>query len=120
MNRRLTEHDIRRAVEETHGILEHAARLLEIPRSTLQGWFTTAAFEELSAYASQLRAAYAPPHQGRPFANGDNRTREVVARAWEESGYVLSACAKALGLPRSSVRHLVHRYRLPKLPARGR
>lgn len=120
MKGRATEDAIRRALEETHGILDHAARLVGIPRSTFQGWMSTAAFEELSQYASQLRAAHAPPHQGRPFAPGDNRTREVVAHAWEESGYVLNACAKALGLPRSSVRHLLYRYGLPKLPARGR
>jgi transcriptional regulator with GAF, ATPase, and Fis domain len=117
---RPSEQVIRDALTRSHGIYDHAARRLGIPRSTFQGWMVSAAFEALSQYASELRGEHAPPHQGRPFARGDNRSRQAVAAAWEKSGHTLSACARALGLPRSSVRHLLYRYRLPNLPASGR
>jgi transcriptional regulator of acetoin/glycerol metabolism len=117
---RPSEAAIRDALREAHGIYVHAARRLGIPRSTFHGWMTSRDFAPLSHYASALRSDCAPPHQGRPFAAGDNRSRQAVAAAWEKSGHTLSVCARALGLPRSSVRHLLHRYRLPNLPASGR
>jgi len=119
-NKRPSELSIREALDKTNGILDHAARLLGVPRSTFQGWLASPALAELAQHAAQLRAAHAPPHQGRPYLSGENRTREAVSRAWEEANYELSRAARALGLPRSSMRHLLHRYSLPNLPASGR
>ena len=115
-----TETEIRQALADANGIIVRATAILGVPRSTFQGWLASPKFAGLAQYAAELRAAHAPPHQGRPFLIGDNRTRESVSRAWEESGYELTRCARALGLPRSSLRHLLHRYALPNLPASGR
>ncbi|MDB4967030.1 MAG: hypothetical protein JWN44_2719 [Myxococcales bacterium] len=115
-----SEEAIRQALVDANGIIVRATALLGVPRSTFQGWLVSPKFAELAQYAAQLRASHAPPHQGRPFLAGDNRSKEAVSRAWEESGYELTRCARALGLPRSSLRHLLHRYTLPNLPASGR
>jgi transcriptional regulator of acetoin/glycerol metabolism len=115
-----TEAEIRQALTDANGIIVRATAILGVPRSTFQGWLVSPKYAELAQYAAQLRSAHAPPHQGRPFLGGDNRTREAVSNAWEASGYELTRCARNLGLPRSSLRHLLHRYSLPNLPASGR
>jgi transcriptional regulator with GAF, ATPase, and Fis domain len=111
---------IRRALEATHGVLDHAARRLHVPRSTFQQWLSRPESAALAQLAAELRRAYAPPHQGRPFVVAENRSREAVARAWEASGFCLAVAARSLELPRTSLRHLLHRYGLPHRPSEGR
>jgi DNA-binding NtrC family response regulator len=111
---------VRAALEAEHGIQGRAAERLGIPRSTLQAWLTRGPLAELQSYARQLRSQYAPQAQGRPWTMDGQRSREVVAQAWQASGYRLAPAAAALGIPRSSLRHLLHRYELPNLPASGR
>jgi len=111
---------VRVALEAAHGIQEHAAAALGIPRSTLQAWLRRGPLAELQQYARYLRAQYAPSAQGRPWNVDGARTRDAVERAWVASGYRLATAARLLDLPRTSLRHLVHRYNLPNLPASGR
>ena len=45
----------------------------------------------------------------------------LTSGAWNHlTQYRLTAAARTLELPRTSVRHLLHRYGLPNLPASGR
>ncbi len=117
---RVSRKRVRAALRRANGIQERAARALGIPRSTLQEWLTSGPLHDLGDYARRLRADYAPPNQGRPWMATKNRTRAVVARAWKASGHRLATAARLLEIPRTSLRHLLHRYRLPNLPAGGR
>lgn len=110
---------VRVALEAAHGIVDRAARELGIPRTTLQSWLA-GPLSDLEGYVGELRARYAPDGPGRPWTVDDGRTRTAVARAWRASGYRLAVAARELELPRTSLRHLLHRYRLPNLPASGR
>jgi transcriptional regulator with GAF, ATPase, and Fis domain len=110
---------VRAALQEAHGIQDRAAKALGVPRSTLQKWLT-GPFQDLKADLDGLREAYAPDGRGRPWTMDGARTRAAVERAWIKSGYRLTTAARLLGLPRTSVRHLLHRYALPNLPAPGR
>ena len=111
---------IRAALRRAHGIQERAAKALGIPRSTLQKWLASDTLKGLREYSLELRADHAPTKQGRPWKSTKSRTRAAVARAWKSSGYKLSAAARLLEIPRTSLRHLLYRYRLPNLPANGR
>ncbi|MCU1282689.1 MAG: hypothetical protein JWM53_6235 [bacterium] len=111
---------IRAALKEARGIQMRAAKALGIPRSTLQKWLSTGPLRDLRQYVVELRKQHAPDGQGRPWKTARNRTRAAVARAWKASGYRLDPAARALGIPRTSLRHLLHRYQLPNLPAHGR
>lgn len=111
---------VRAALEAAHGIQEHAAAALGVSRTTLQTWLTRGPLTELREYARQLRVDYAPEAQGRPWTVDEARDRRAVEQAWIASGYRLAVAARLLGVPRSSLRHLLHRYELPNLPAPGR
>jgi transcriptional regulator with GAF, ATPase, and Fis domain len=115
----LEREQVRQALEAAHGIQDRAARALGIPRTTLQKWLA-GPLQDLRETIRELREQYAPTGQGRPWTVEGPRTRAAVARAWKESGYRLTAAARTLELPRTSVRHLLHRYGLPNLPASGR
>jgi hypothetical protein len=94
---------------------------LGVPRSTLQMWLSPKGpLHSLRPYVERLRRHHAPRAQGRPWKAAQNRTRAAVARAWKQSAYRLVPAARLLGIPRTSLRHLVHRFRLPNVPARGR
>jgi transcriptional regulator of acetoin/glycerol metabolism len=110
---------IKSALAAAHGIQQSAAEALGIPRSTLQKWLS-GPLRDLRQYVTELREEHAPPGQGRPWKLARNRTRSAVARAWAASGYRLSIAARRLGIPRTSLRHLLYRYDLPNLPAIGR
>jgi DNA-binding protein Fis len=111
---------IRIALRAGDGIQTRAANVLGVPRTTLQKWLERPELQELVTYAAKLRTDLAPPEQGRPFTMDASRTRAKVARAWRASGYRLTKAARALGIPRTSLRHLLYRYDLPNLPAPGR
>jgi transcriptional regulator with GAF, ATPase, and Fis domain len=112
---------VRAALKEARGIQLRAATALGIPRSTLQKWLSPKGpLRRLRPYVERLRQQHAPRGQGRPWKAAQNRTRAAVARAWKKSGYRLEPAARLLGIPRTSLRHLVHRFRLPNAPARGR
>jgi DNA-binding NtrC family response regulator len=118
---RINRDAVRAALEAAHGIQERTAKVLGVPRTTLQNWLSpTGPFSDLREFAAKVRADAAPRTQGRPWTTDDNRTRTAVASAWEASGYRLSAAARQLGIPRTSLRYLLHRYELPNLPAHGR
>jgi len=110
---------VRAALEAAHGIQDRAARALGVPRTTLQRWLS-GPYSDMRTLIENLRGRYAPDGPGRPWTIDGERTRAAVARAWNASGYRLTAAARLLDLPRSSLRHLLHRYGLPKLPASGR
>ena len=110
---------VRAALEAAHGIQDRAARALGVPRTSLQKWLS-GPLSDLKTYMDELRAKYAPQGPGRPWTVDGARTRAEVARAWKASGYRLTEAARSLGLPRTSLRHLLHRYGLPNLPAPGR
>jgi transcriptional regulator with GAF, ATPase, and Fis domain len=114
-----TRGEVRAALEVAHGIQDRAARKLGVPRTTLQKWLS-GPLSDLRVRIDELRAKYAPQGPGRPWTVDGARTRAAVARAWKESGYRLAVAARSLDLPRTSLRHLLHRYRLPNLPASGR
>ena len=111
---------MRAALEAANGIETRAAKHLGVPRTTLQKWLASERLRGLKRHAAKLRARFAPRAQGRPWTVDGKRTRGAVARAWKSSGYKLTAAARKLGLPRTSLRHLLHRYGLPNLPAPGR
>jgi transcriptional regulator with GAF, ATPase, and Fis domain len=111
---------VREALEAAHGIQSRAAEILGVARTSLQSWLRMAAYEGLDEYSRELRRQYAPPTFGRPWHLDGARSREAVERAWNESGYRLNVAARMLDLPRNSLRHLLHRYQLPNLPASGR
>jgi transcriptional regulator with GAF, ATPase, and Fis domain len=115
----LKRQQIRAALSRAHGIVDRAARALGVPRTTLQNWLA-GSMADLQAFAAALRAKYAPEGPGRPWTVDGMRTRVAVARAWKASGYRLAVAARILDVPRTSLRHLVHRYELPHLPASGR
>lgn len=118
--RKIPERDtVRAAFHDAHGIHQRAAKALGVPRTTLQSWLS-GPLRELRAFVDELRAKHAPRGPGRPWTVEETRTRAAVARAWKQSGYRLAVAARTLDLPRTSVRHLLHRYRLPNLPAPGR
>ena len=110
---------IRAALTQAHGIVDRAARALGVPRTTLQNWLA-GSLSDLQRFAAALRAKYAPDGPGRPWTVDGTRSRGAVARAWKASGYRLAVAARILDVPRTSLRHLVHRYELPNLPAAGR
>jgi transcriptional regulator with GAF, ATPase, and Fis domain len=110
---------VRAALEAANGIQDRAARALGVPRTTLQKWLA-GPLSDLRSYVDEIRARYAPDGRGRPWITDGARSREEVARAWEQSGYRLSVAARLLELPRTSLRHLLHRYGMPNLPAPGR
>jgi DNA-binding protein Fis len=108
------------ALEAAHGIQDRAAAVLGIPRSTLQKWLSQGPLAESWDYVRELRAQYAPRGRGRPWVLDDSRERSVVEEAWKASGFRLALAARMLDVPRTSLRHLLHRYGLPNLPASGR
>jgi transcriptional regulator with GAF, ATPase, and Fis domain len=107
------------ALKASHGIQDRAAAALGIPRSTLQKG-VSGPLRDLRPLIAELRRRHAPMRQGRPWKAARNRTRSAVARAWRASGYRLTVAARLLSIPRTSLRHLVHRYQLANLPAPGR
>jgi DNA-binding protein Fis len=111
---------IRAALEAAHGIQTRAAAALGVPRTTLQKWLTSGPLRSWSRYLAKLRRGHAPRAHGRPWKGSRNRSRAAVARAWKAAGHRLDPAARLLGIPRTSLRHLLHRYQLPNLPAHGR
>jgi len=107
------------ALQAAHGIQSRAATALGVPRTTLQRWLS-GPLQDLEASIDQLRSDHAPDGPGRPWTTEGTRSREAVASAWRASGYRLTTAARMLELPRTSLRHLLHRYQLPNLPAPGR
>jgi DNA-binding NtrC family response regulator len=110
---------IRAALEAARGITSRAAEELGIPRTTLQKWLL-GPLRGWRDYFAKLKKAHAPQAQGRPWKESRNRSRQAVARAWRAAGYQLSGAARLLNIPRTSLRHLLYRYKLPNLPANGR
>jgi hypothetical protein len=110
---------VRAALEAAHGIETRAAAVLGVPRTMLQKWLS-GPYADMRSLIDELRTKYAPDGPGRPWTIDGTRTREAVARAWKASGYRLTKAARLLDLPRTSLRHLLHRYGLPNLPASGR
>jgi len=73
----LSRKKVRAALEAAHGIRDRAARVLKIPRTTLQAWLS-GPLRDLEAYIDELRAQYAPDGRGRPWVVDDARTRDAV------------------------------------------
>jgi transcriptional regulator with GAF, ATPase, and Fis domain len=111
---------IRAALKAAHGVQSRAAKTLGVPRTTLQKWLTAGPLRHWRRYVDNLRRGHAPRAHGRPWKASRNRTRAAVARAWKAASHRLDPAARLLGIPRTSLRHLLHRYQLPNLPAPGR
>lgn len=98
------------AIEIAKGNLKRAAHLLGVPSSTLREHLKTK-FPELGEQAKKLREKQGNP-RGRPRKQDSARTKPVFSRVFRKNKGGLSATARALGLPVSTVRDLAIRFGL--------
>lgn len=99
------------ALRTTSGSLRRAAELLEMPHSTL-ATLLQRKHPELLDKARALRAKNGN-ELGRPRDNKPEHSKRVVLAAWKKNGNVLSATARALDIPPSTLRDLLIRYGVP-------
>lgn len=105
---------IEKALIKHSGIVGRAADELSMPKSSL-ATLLVHRYPDLGKEAEKMRASIGmSAGPGRPFE--PTHDAADVARAWKQSEQTVAACARILGLPRTTMRSLLYRYGLLSKP----